>query len=311
MSGLTASWGVHVAHALWQATLAGAAVLVVLRLFPGLNPRLRHALASIALLKFVVPPMLPLPVGVFSAAPPVPELRSVRDLVSGAGPELLAVLMLLHAAGSVFFLLRLACSLWHLRRLRLDAEDGGEFLISDAISVPMTTGRAVLIPRALLSTLTASELRDVVLHEREHIRRRDVLRGVLDQLVVAVWWFHPLVHVLAAEARTLREEACDDALLASGRCVSAHYARTLLRAATFAADGAPVVAAAAAAPAHALLRRIRRMAVRRSAPSARLGAAATVILLLVALLVLPGLRVSRNNRVAFDHATRYALHHGH
>lgn len=308
MTALASNWAIHVAHALWQATIAAAAILVILRLFRGASPRLRHALATIGLLKFVIPPMLPLPTGIFSAAPPVPELRAVRDAVHGIDERFLVVLMLVHAAGTAFVLLRLAAGLWRLRRIRLQAEDMGAYLVSDAIDVPMTTGRGVLIPRMLLQTLSDEELRDVLAHEREHIRRRDVLRGVADSLIVALWWFHPLVHALAGEARTLREEACDDALIATGRCVPAHYARTLLRAATFAAARTPVGAAAVAESPHALLRRVRRLAERRFAPTARLGLAATLLVIFVAVLLLPGLRVSRGNRIAFDHATRHAIH---
>lgn len=308
MTASASSWAVHLAHALWQGTIAAAVILVVARLFRGTSPRLRHALVTIALLKFIIPPMLPLPTGIFSAAPPVPEIRTVANVVHGIDGRILVVLMLVHVAGMAFMVLRLAAAFWRLRRIRLQAADAGAFLVSDAIDVPMTTGRAILIPRRLLDTLTADELRDVLAHEREHIRRRDVVRGMFDRFIVALWWFHPLVHVLAAEARTLREEACDDALIATGRCAPAHYARTLLRAATFAAGSTSAAAAAVAESPHALLRRVRRMAQRGFAPSARFGLAATLAVIVAAVLLLPGLRVSRGNRIAFDHATRHALH---
>jgi beta-lactamase regulating signal transducer with metallopeptidase domain len=216
--------------------------------------------------------------------------------------------MLVHAAGIAVMLLRIAIGLWRLRTIRLQAEHAGAFLVSDAIDVPMTTGRAVLIPRKLLETLSADELQDVLAHEREHVRRRDVLRGIADHCIVALWWFHPLVHLLAAEARTLREEACDDALLANGRCTPAHYARTLLRAAASTAGPRHRAAATVAESRHTLLRRIERMAGRGFAPAARLSVAAMLVVILVAVLLLPGLRVSKGNRIAFDHATRHALH---
>ena len=308
MSAVASSWAVHLAHALWQGTIAAAVILVIVRLFRGASPRLRHPLVTIALVKFIIPPMLPLPTGVFSAAPPAPEIRTVATIVHGIDAR---ILMVVHVAGAVFMVLRLALAFLRLRRIRLQAEDAGAFLISDAIDVPMTTGRAILIPRKLLDTLSEDELRDVLAHEREHIRRRDVLRGMFDRFIVALWWFHPLVHVLASEARTLREEACDDALIATGRCAPAQYARTLLRAATFAAGSTSAAAAAVAESPHALLRRVRRMAARGFAPTARLGLAATLAVIVAAILLLPGLRISRGNRIAFDHATRHALHHGH
>ncbi len=309
MSAQASNWAIHLAHAFWQSTLAALLVLVALRLFRDASPRLRHALACLALVKFVLPPMLPLPTGIFSAVPPVPELRAVRNFTASLDASLLEALMLLHLAGFTIALLRLGVQAARLDRIRRRATPCGDYLLSDDISVPLTTGRAILLPRALAATLSAEELHDVVEHEREHVRRGDVLTGILHSLVVALWWFHPLVHLLANEARLLREERCDDSLLARGTCQPAHYARTLLHAATFVSGRAPAGAAAIAGSPHALLRRVRRLADTRIAPALRLDAWAIVVVIVLALLLLPGLRVSHQNRFAFDHATRAALHH--
>jgi hypothetical protein len=308
VSALAAFWSVHLAHALWQSTIAAAIALLLIRALPNASPRYRHAIASLALLKFVLPPMLPLPTGLFSAAPPVPELRVVRDAIAGTDPRLLVALMLIHAAGIAVALARLAAGMLRLRGIVARAERTGPFLVSGEICVPMTTGSVVLIPRNLHETLSSTELGDVLAHEREHIRRRDVTTGKLHALVAALWWFHPLAHLLVREGRLLREECCDDAVL-SGGLDAAGYARTLLRAAAFATGRAPAPAAAIAESPHTLLRRIRRMAAERFAPSPRLSRRAVAGLILLALLLLPGLRVSRGNRVAFDHATRHAIHH--
>ena len=132
--------------------------------------------------------------------------------------------------------------------------------------------------------------------------------GKLQALVAALWWFHPLAHVLVREGRVLREECCDDALLSDG-LDAAGYARTLLRAAAFSTGRTAAPAAAIAESPHTLLRRIRRMAADRVVPSPRLSRRAVAGLILLALLLLPGLRVSHANRIAFDHATRHAIHH--
>lgn len=320
MTELGSNWSIHLAHALWQGTAAGLLVLAFVRLFPGTSPRLRHALVSLALLKFVLPPMLPLPTGLFSAAPPMPELRLVRDAVALDGPVLVA-LMLIHAAGVVFVLARLAHEAFRLHRICRRATRGGQatpsvldrqdclsstILITDEVTVPMTTGRFILIPHVLYGRLTAAELGHVLAHEREHVRRRDVRTSVLQSLVAAIWWFHPLVHLLVREARMLREECCDDAVSRDDR---AGYAATLLHAASCISGPAPAAAAAIAESPHSLVPRIRRMASARYAPSPRLGLAARALVLLAALLLLPGLRVSQHNRVAFDHTHHHAPHH--
>lgn len=277
------SWAIHLTHALWQGTLTGLAILAVVRLLPASSPRLRHALVSLALLKFVIPPMLPLPTGVFSAAP-VGVLRP-----GGIDGRVLTALMMIHVAGIAFMLSRLACEAFRLHRIRSAAEDAGAFLLTDAVTVPMTTGSTILIPRALYSRLTAAELGHVLAHEREHVRRRDVRTSLLHSFVAAVWWFHPLVHLLVREARTLREECCDDAVMPADR---AGYAATLLHAARCVSGSTPAMAAAIAESPHSLVRRIRRMASARYAPSSRLGLAARAFVFLAALLLLPGVRMS-------------------
>ena len=78
MTAFAQSWAFHVAHLLWQTSVTTLFALVLLRLLRRESARLRHAIALVALAKFVIPPMLPLPTGVFSAAPAVPPRRSHR-----------------------------------------------------------------------------------------------------------------------------------------------------------------------------------------------------------------------------------------
>ena len=62
-----------------------------------------------------------------------------------------------------------------------------------------------------------AEQRDVVIrHERAHIERRDWLWQGFAQVMTAVFWFHPLVWLAAAQMRQEAEHAADDATLAAG-----------------------------------------------------------------------------------------------
>ena len=61
------------------------------------------------------------------------------------------------------------------------------------------------------------EQRDVVIrHERAHIERRDWLWQAFAQVMTAIFWFHPLVWLAAAQMRQEAEHAADDATLAAG-----------------------------------------------------------------------------------------------
>jgi galactose mutarotase-like enzyme len=74
----------------------------------------------------------------------------------------------------------------------------------------------VVLPQALAATLTAPELRDVLIHECAHVLRRDTLVGVLPRLAAALYWPHPLVHHMNSQLARAREEVCDNFVLRSG-----------------------------------------------------------------------------------------------
>ena len=58
-------WWPQVIHASWQAALVAALMLVLVRSGRRWPPTLRYALLFVALLKFVLPPVLPVSLGVF------------------------------------------------------------------------------------------------------------------------------------------------------------------------------------------------------------------------------------------------------
>jgi beta-lactamase regulating signal transducer with metallopeptidase domain len=307
---VTSSWAIHIAHALWQSTIASLVVLALVRIARNASPRLRHAIVMIGIIKFALPPMLPLPTGIFSAAPPVGELRAIRDAAASIG-----VLMYVHLAGIAVSMIRLMVIAARLQLLRrgarlLATEENVPILASATLAVPMTLGvfkPAILIPEELLRSLSSSELEVVIAHELRHVRRGDVLLNWLQALLGTIWWFDPLYYLLSADARALREECCDDELIAGRTFDRVRYARTLLNAAAFAGRTAP--AAGIGETTHSLLTRVRRLADPRFSPRQRLTLGAFVLIALIALTLLPGIRISRNNRFAFDHETRHALHH--
>jgi HEAT repeat protein/beta-lactamase regulating signal transducer with metallopeptidase domain len=92
------------------------------------------------------------------------------------------------------------------------------FLRSGRAAMPMAWGifrPAVLMPSDA-DTLPADRLRIVLLHELAHVRRRDCLTHMLAQVACAFHWFNPLAWIAARRARTERERACDDLVLAAG-----------------------------------------------------------------------------------------------
>ena len=92
------------------------------------------------------------------------------------------------------------------------------FLRSGTAAMPMAWGifrPAVLMP-ADADTWPAERLRIVLLHELAHVKRRDCLTHMVAQIACAFHWFNPLAWIAARHARTERERACDDLVLAAG-----------------------------------------------------------------------------------------------
>ena len=92
------------------------------------------------------------------------------------------------------------------------------FLRSGRAAMPMAWGifrPAVLMP-ADADAWPAERLRIVLLHELAHVKRRDCLTHMLAQVACAFHWFNPLAWMAARHARTERERACDDLVLAAG-----------------------------------------------------------------------------------------------
>jgi beta-lactamase regulating signal transducer with metallopeptidase domain len=102
-----------------------------------------------------------------------------------------------------------------------------------SVQTPLLIGviRPVLVlSEGLAARLAEEELRDVILHELAHVKRRDILVSWFMSLVLVVHWFNPVAWIAAARWRAERELACDELVL---RILNAsrrpHYGRTLLK----------------------------------------------------------------------------------
>jgi len=62
-------------------------------------------------------------------------------------------------------------------------------------------------------TWNEAELSRALVHELEHVRRRDWLTHCLTRGVCALYWFHPLVWIARRQLGLEAERACDDAVL--------------------------------------------------------------------------------------------------
>lgn len=87
---------------------------------------------------------------------------------------------------------------------------------SEQVRVPTALGLikpAIVIPQWAMEELSTGELEQILLHELAHLRRWDDWTNLAQQLVKAVFFFHPAVWWIESKSALEREIACDDAVL--------------------------------------------------------------------------------------------------
>jgi len=101
---------------------------------------------------------------------------------------------------------------------------------NEAIEAPLVVGwrrpRILLPPGA---DLDPDELRLVLLHELEHVRRLDALRGWVPELARRLLFFHPLARLAAREFGLATEAACDAEVVRRGVAPANRYGALLVR----------------------------------------------------------------------------------
>lgn len=136
---------------------------------------------------------------------------------------------------------------------RMGVKSGAALLVSDEINSPLSWG--MLRPTILLSEKVVplhGDAEAIIAHELAHVVRFDWVKLLLARAVTALYWFNPLVWILARQCHQLREEAADDAVLRSDVACE-DYAALLVGAARH--DGkAALFAAHGVAPSRGSLR---------------------------------------------------------
>jgi TonB family protein len=222
---------------LLKVTLLLCATLAVASSSKRAGAALRHLICACGLagslllpLTLLSPPALPL----FRIdALAVPNTAQLVQSSPGIAAPLIQSLPWLWAVGAMILLVRIAIGyryLAHLLRTVNSTPEPGTFFAD--VSVPVVAGLlrpVILVPRSA-AHWSREQWTATLLHERAHLRRKDLWTLLLSHLACAAYWFHPLAWMLAAQLRREQEKACDDAVILSG-FEPASYAEALLAAA--------------------------------------------------------------------------------
>lgn len=232
----------EIAALLLQTTLAtSGAILLVLALRRPLMARLGASAAHAA---WALVPVAWL--AVLLPAPKVPMAQmtalSVRIGESvplpgmGAGPAISwsSALIVIWMLGAIVF----SVLLWSQQRLFRHALEGARLRKDGLHQASVTHGLpavvGVLRPRIVLpadfdTRYTEDERELILCHERIHIHRRDLQANAIAAVLLALYWFNPLMHHAVRRFRHDQELACDERVMARHPGQRRRYADAMLK----------------------------------------------------------------------------------
>ena len=142
---------------------------------------------------------------------------------------------------------------------RMGFKHGTALLTSNELASPISWG--LMRPVILLNSRAveaSGEAEAIIAHELAHVARMDWVKLLLSRVATALFWFNPLVWILAREAHQLREEAADDAVLGAD-IADTDYAQLLVAVARHECPGLLLGAHGVAPSKSSLARRVARV----------------------------------------------------
>lgn len=218
--------------AIWEGAILAAGVALCLRMLPRLSAASRSLVWMNAFFLLVLLHVLPVFRGSAAvsgmARMPRIDLDPRWSIAIGAA---WAILSLWRAAQLAASAMRLRGLVNRAVPMEVDAAtqalvaaaSGGraaELCTSNEVARPSVFGffrPRILFPPALVEKLTALELRQVVVHEMEHLRRADDWTNLLQKVALVLFPLNPVLMWVERRLCAERELACDDRVLqASG-----------------------------------------------------------------------------------------------
>ncbi len=88
-----------------------------------------------------------------------------------------------------------------------------ELVESALVRSPLVVGHLkpmILFPIGAINRLNTNEVEAILAHELAHVMRHDYLFNILQNVIEALFYFHPAVWWMSSQIRTERENCCDD-----------------------------------------------------------------------------------------------------
>lgn len=125
-----------------------------------------------------------------------------------------------------------AAMLNHFQKLcgRNNVRKNIRLYISTEAESPYTFGflRPSIVLPVTINQWNKKDLKPVLIHELEHIKRKDFLSQSIASFICSIFWFVPMVWILRQNLYVEQEKACDDGVIQNGENRK-HYAKQMIR----------------------------------------------------------------------------------
>ncbi|MDB5280056.1 MAG: peptidase BlaR1 [Ferruginibacter sp.] len=145
--------------------------------------------------------------------------------------------------------------------MQLQIQRRVQILQSAIVKIPSVIGYfkpVILFPAGMLASLPPEEIEAVLLHELAHIRRKDFLVNLLQQLVEIIFFFNPAVLWVSSLIKSGRENCCDEIAVQQTKSKQ-HYINALLSFEAFNLPQAAILTTAFNGEKNQLMNRIKRI----------------------------------------------------
>jgi TonB family protein len=225
-----------VRHRLWLFGMIAVAALPILMLLAKFLPAVSPGIEPLV-------PVANFPVAMRIATDPVSSFTNVSYASipaprTGSRSVFRTILPIAWLAGFGWSFAVFCISWWKMHRIRKrsrevrsSAPSAVPVGLATEISSPVLAGLfrpMILLPVKVSEGTTREERHAIILHEEAHLRRRDHYLVVIQRLMEAVFFFHPMVRYASRQLSLERELACDEEVLRAG-VQPADYADAILK----------------------------------------------------------------------------------
>ena len=176
-------------------------------------------------------------------------------------------------------------------RRRVGVRRTVELRNSESCATPLVVGvlrPVLLLPSAVLERLDSHQLRAVLIHELYHVKRWDGAVNLLQGVLGAAYFFHPLVWWANRRIRQLREDACDECTVAALEGRRKPYGEAIFKVAETLGYAAPPLALGVLDSKVPLAQRLRRILDPRLPAAARFRWPSALAVIAAGAILIPG-----------------------